>query len=150
MSRWVTLAVFLVLTLGGGLAIGTLTGPDQWFAALQKPAFNPPNWVFAPVWSTLYVLIAIAGWRCWERDSRSVPMALWWLQLVLNFAWTPIFFSLHAIGAALLVIVGLLAVILIFVATSWRRDRAAAMLFLPYAAWVAFAAVLNAAIYQLN
>lgn len=150
MSRWVTLAVFLVLTLGGGLVIGTLTGPDQWFAALQKPAFNPPNWVFAPVWSTLYVLIAIAGWRWWERDSRSVPMALWWLQLVLNFAWTPIFFSLHAIGAALLVIVGLLAVILIFVATSWRRDRAAAMLFLPYAAWVAFAAVLNAAIYQLN
>ena len=150
MSRWVTLAVLLVLTLGGGVVIGTLTGPDQWFAALQKPAFNPPNWVFAPVWSTLYVLIAIAGWRWWERDSRSIPMALWWLQLVLNFAWTPIFFSLHAIGAALLVIVGLLAVILIFVATSWRRDRAAAMLFLPYAAWVAFAAVLNAAIYQLN
>lgn len=150
MSRWVTLVGFLVLTLGGGLAIGTLTGPDQWFATLQKPAFNPPNWVFAPVWSTLYVLIAIAGWRQWERDSRSVPMALWWLQLILNFAWTPIFFSLHAIGAALLVIVGLLAVILIFVATSWRRDRAAAMLFLPYAAWVAFAAVLNAAIYQLN
>lgn len=150
MSKWVTLAVFLALTLGGGLAIGTLTGPDQWFETLQKPAFNPPNWVFAPAWSTLYVVIAVAGRRWWERDSHSLPMALWWLQLVLNFTWTPIFFSLHAIGPALFVIAGLLVAIFVFVATSWNRDRVAAVLFLPYAAWVAFATALNMAIYQLN
>jgi tryptophan-rich sensory protein len=106
--------------------------------------------VFGPVWSALYVLIAIAGWRIWRRASRSVVMGLWWLQLLLNFAWTPIFFTLHQIALALLVILLLLATILGFIAAAWRRDRAAALLFLPYAAWVAFASLLNASILWLN
>lgn len=150
MNRHVWLMLFLVLALGGGLASGFVAAPGEWYAALAKPPFNPPAWVFAPVWTLLYVLIAIAGWRVWQRDRRSRPMLLWWAQLALNFAWTPVFFGAHAIGLALFVILMLLAAILGFIATAWQRDRPAAWLFAPYAAWVAFAAVLNGSIWLLN
>jgi tryptophan-rich sensory protein len=138
MNRWITLIGFFILTVGGGLAIGFLTAPGEWYGGLAKPAFNPPNWLFAPVWTVLYGLIAVAGWR------------IWWVQLGLNFLWSPTFFAAHRIGLALVVILLLLAAILAFIIMSWRQDRAAAWLFAPYAAWVAFASVLNAAIWLLN
>lgn len=106
--------------------------------------------MFGPVWTVLYILIAIAGWSVWLRDRGSWPMELWWSQLTLNFLWSPIFFSAHRIGFALAVILALLAVILAFIAAAWRQDRMAAWLFAPYAAWVAFASVLNASIFALN
>ena len=150
MNRWMVLVGFLLLTVGGGLAIGFLTAPGDWYAALAKPAFNPPNWLFGPVWTALYVLIAVAGWRTFVDDRGSWPMRLWWTQLVLNFLWSPVFFAAHRIGLALLVIALLLAAVLAFIVSSWRRDRAAASLFAPYAAWVAFASALNGAIWLLN
>jgi tryptophan-rich sensory protein len=149
-KRWNYLIGFIVLTLGGGLLIGFWTAPGSWYAALAKPTFNPPNWLFAPVWSILYVLIAIAGWSTFERAGSAWPMRLWWLQLALNFLWSPVFFSAHVIGAALAIILLLLLAILAFVATIWRQDRVAAWLFMPYAAWVLFASALNAAIWHLN
>src|SRR5262245_2791702 len=85
------LIAFIALALGGGIAIGAATGPDAWFAALAKPSFNPPNWVFAPVWSALYVMIGVAGWLVWTHARSSLAMKLWWLQLVLNFSWSPTF-----------------------------------------------------------
>jgi tryptophan-rich sensory protein len=145
-----SLLLFLALVVGGGLVIGSLTVPGGWYAQLVKPAFNPPGWLFAPVWTALYILIAIAGWRVWERNRNSWPMRLWWAQLVLNFLWTPIFFRAHLIGLALADIALLLAVILGFIVTAWRIDRTAALLFVPYAAWVAFAAILTASILALN
>ena len=141
---------FLLSLSGGGLVIGSLTVPGGWYAQLAKPSFNPPGWLFAPVWTTLYILIAIAGWRIWQRDRNSWPMRLWWAQLVLNFLWTPIFFRAHLIGLALADIALLLAVILGFIVTAWRIDKTAALLFVPYAAWVAFAAILTASILALN
>ena len=150
MRRYLALAAFIALALGGGLVIGFVARPDGWYAALNKPPFNPPNWVFAPVWSTLYVMIGVAGWLVWQRDWRSRMMATWAAQLALNFIWTPVFFGLHAPAAALAVIVALLIVILAFIARGFSRDRAAALLFAPYAAWVAFASLLNAAIVYLN
>jgi hypothetical protein len=72
------LPLFLALVVGGGLAIGYFTAPGEWYAQLEKPGFNPPGWVFGPVWTVLYVLIAIAGWRVWRRDSAGRPMRLWW------------------------------------------------------------------------
>jgi benzodiazapine receptor len=144
------LILFLVLVVGGGLLVGWLTAPGEWFAQLEKPVFNPPNWLFGPVWTVLYFLIAIAGWRVWKRDARTWPMKLWWAQLLLNFLWSPVFFAAHMIGLALAVILLLLAVIIAFVSASWRRDRAAAWLFIPYGAWVAFASVLNASIFAMN
>jgi len=150
MRRYLALAAFIALVLGGGTLIGLAVQPDGWYAALNKPSFNPPNWVFAPVWSTLYVMIGVAGWLVWQRDWRSRTMVAWVAQLGLNFIWTPVFFGLHAPAAALAVITALLIVILAFMVRGWSRDRAAALLFVPYAAWVAFASLLNAAIVYLN
>lgn len=150
MKNRIALAAFLVLVVGGGTAIGLVARPEGWYAALEKPPFNPPDGIFAPVWTLLYVLIAVAGWRVWTRDAGGAAMRLWAAQLVLNFLWSPVFFVARGIGAALAVIALLLAAILAFVAASWSADRAAALMFVPYAAWVAFAALLNASIWILN
>lgn len=148
-GRW-TLLPFILLVVGGGLLIGFFTAPGPWYETLAKPPFNPPNWLFAPVWTILYVLIAIAGWRIWRIASSATAMKLWWLQLVLNFLWSPVFFGLQQIGLALVVIVALLVTILAFIAAAWNLDRTSAWLFVPYAAWVAFASLLNASILFLN
>jgi len=147
MRRALVYVIFLVAVLGGGLAIGAVARPDGWYAALAKPPFNPPNWVFAPVWSLLYVMIAVAGARTYERAGG---FALWLAQMALNFAWTPAFFLLHRPAVALAIVVALLFVILAFIRTRWTADRVSALLFVPYAAWVAFATLLNAAIVVLN
>jgi benzodiazapine receptor len=147
MRRVVTLALFIAVVLGGGLAIGVLTPPGAWYAALEKPPFNPPGWVFAPVWTLLYVMIAVAGARTYERVSG---FFLWLTQLALNFAWTPAFFLLHRAGLALVIVAALLAAILVFIWARWTADRISALLFVPYAAWVAFATLLNASIVVLN
>jgi tryptophan-rich sensory protein len=150
MKRLCSLTLFLLLVVGGGLAIGFLTAPGEWYAGLAKPSFNPPNWLFAPVWTGLYVLIAMVGWRTFERDRRGGPVKLWWAQLALNFLWSPVFFGAHRIGLALLIILLLLAAILAFIVVVRRQDSVAASLFAPYAAWVAFASVLNGSILVLN
>lgn len=149
MNQRLALILFMLLVVGGGLAIGSLTVPEGWFAALDKPAFNPPGWLFGPVWTALYVLIAFAGWRIW-RSGGGLPMRLWWGQLALNFLWSPVFFRGHQIGLAFAIILLMLAVILMFIRAAWRPDRTAALLFVPYAAWVAFASLLNGAILALN
>lgn len=101
MNRFGSLALFLFLVIGGGLAIGYLTAPGEWYACLAKPSFNPPGWIFGPVWTVLYVLIAVAGWRIFERDRPGWQTRLWWAQLALNFLWSPVFFAAHRIGLAL-------------------------------------------------
>ena len=141
---------FLLLVLGGGIAIGIGTAPGVWYASLAKPSFNPPNWVFGPVWTVLYIMIAIAGSRIWQRDRSSAAMKLWWVQLLLNFLWSPVFFAAHRMGAALGIIILLLLVIIGFVFVSRKVDRVSAALFLPYVAWVGFASVLNGALLYLN
>jgi benzodiazapine receptor len=150
MNRYLALALFVGLVLGGGTLIGLWNIPGPWYEALEKPWFNPPNWLFGPAWTVLYILIGIAGWRTWEYNRSGRAMKLWWTQLLLNFLWSPVFFTLHSIGGALVVVSLMLLSILAFIAVSWNRDRAAALLFVPYAAWVAFATTLNAAIWWLN
>ncbi len=80
MNRYTSLILFLVLVLGAGLVLGRLTVPGGWYAGLVKPFFNPPAWLFAPVWTALYVLIAVAGWRVWQREHTGWPMRLWWVS----------------------------------------------------------------------
>jgi len=150
MSRFVTLALFLLLVVGGGMVNGMVNIPGPWYEALQKPWFNPPNWLFGPAWTVLYILIAIVGWRIWERERSGRLMVVWWLQLALNFLWSPVFFGAQQIGWALVVVLGMLSAVLAFIALAWNRDRTSAVLFLPYAAWVAFATLLNASIFLLN
>jgi len=150
MNRTLSLILFLALTLGFGLAFGYLTQPGEWYAGLNKPVFNPPAWLFAPVWTVLYILIAIAGWRIWQVGANSTAMMLWWVQMILNFAWTPIFFSAHQVGIAFAAIIVLLIAIIGFIISAWDKDRVAAWLFVPYAAWVGFASMVNGAIWTLN
>src|ERR1700733_11694744 len=149
MSYLLVLAAFLVLVIGGGLLIGFATRPGAWYAELAKPPFNPPNWIFAPVWTLLYLLIAIAGARSFA-GGLDTAFALWVAQLLLNFAWSPVFFRLHRPGAALAIVAALLAVLLAFIVQSWHADNVSALLFVPYACWVAFATLLNASIVNLN
>jgi tryptophan-rich sensory protein len=150
MSKLPSLGLFLLLVVGGGLAIGLVSQPGPWYEGLAKPAFNPPDWIFAPVWTVLYILIAVAGWRVWQKDRHSVAMRLWWIQLLFNFVWSPTFFVLHSLPLALTVILLLLVSIVAFIVAAARLDRIAAGLFLPYLAWVAFATVLNASLMVLN
>ena len=104
------LIAFLALTLGGGLGIGFWARPDGWYAHLNKPSFNPPDWVFGPVWTVLYVMVAIAGYRVFGRAPGGAAMILWAVGLALNFMWSPAFFRLRAPALALAVVLSLLAV----------------------------------------
>jgi tryptophan-rich sensory protein len=147
---WITLVVFVVVVVGVGGLIGTRSIPGAWYEGLQKPPFNPPNWIFGPVWFTLYVMIGIAGWRVWIRDRTGAAMKLWVAQMLLNWAWSPVWFIGQMLWPAFAIIVLMLAAILAFIAVNWRQDRIASMLFVPYASWVAFASVLNLSIAILN
>jgi len=152
MHRLATLAGFIVVVALVAF-VGARFEPGAWHAALDKPSWNPPSFVFAPVWTPLYLMIAVAAWRLWpQRHVPRVRTALWlWCaQMLLNAAWSWLFFGRHLPLAALFDILLLLGVIVAFVIVSWPRDRVAALLFLPYVAWVAFAAALNASIWWLN
>lgn len=149
MNDRLALLAFVALALVGGSLLGVLTAPGPWYAALEKPWFNPPNWVFGPVWSVLYIMIGIAGWRLW-RLGDSALLRLWWLQLALNFAWSPAFFSLQSPGLALAIILVLVVAVWALAFLAWRRDRLSALLFLPYGLWVSFATLLNLSIFMLN
>jgi tryptophan-rich sensory protein len=147
------LLAFLLATLVVGAAGTFFTEPNiaTWHAFLVKPDFNPPNWVFAPVWTTLYILMAVAAWRVWKITGTKAPeMWAWMIQLTLNFFWSAIFFAGHQIFLALAEMALLWAAIAVTLVLFWRRDRIAGLLLLPYLAWISFAFCLNYAIWRLN
>lgn len=150
MSSIVIYGVFLLIVLGGGLFLGSQTDTGTWYQSLNKPAFTPPNWLFPVAWTILYILIAIAGARTFMRAPTSPAMIVWVVALILNFAWTPVFFMAHRPDLALIVIGLLLLSIIAFIVLSWSPDRLAALLFVPYVFWVAYATVLNATIAANN
>jgi tryptophan-rich sensory protein len=140
----------------GAAAIGNaLAGGqwDGWYEALRKPAFNPPGWVFGPVWTVLYACMGVAAWLVWRRRGlrRGAPALLLFAgQLLLNAAWTPLFFGLRSPGLALVDIAGLWVMIVLTTWAFFRASRLAGWLMVPYLGWVSFAAVLNAALWRLN
>ncbi|WP_440635922.1 TspO/MBR family protein [Bradyrhizobium sp. PUT101] len=144
------LLVFVVAVVGIGWLIGATNLPGEWYAGLAKPDFVPPNWAFPVAWTILYIMIAVAGWRTYRRAPSGKAMLVWTAQLALNFIWSPVMFTMHQIGAALVILIGLFVAIVTYIGLELSRDRLAAALFVPYAAWVAFAGVLNAAIWRLN
>jgi tryptophan-rich sensory protein len=144
-------ALCLAISAIGGWVTADSVG--TWYRTLQKPDFNPPDWVFAPVWSMLYLMIALAGWRVWRRRGLAgarVAMGAYAAQLALNLAWSFVFFGGQMIGIALAEIVLLLVAIGVNALLFWRIDRMAGWLLAPYAAWVAFASILNFALWRLN
>jgi benzodiazapine receptor len=155
-SRDLRLAAIAVASLVGVSVLGQLaTYPNlaPWYASLAKPSFNPPNWVFAPVWTSLYVMMAFALWRILRlRDSPAKQRAvlLFALMLVLNAAWSWMFFAANSPVLGLINIVPQLVLIAVVIAVFWRLDRIAGLVLLPLAAWVAFASVLNFSIWRLN
>lgn len=153
--RWIGLLFsfvlcFAVAGVGGAWTSGEVQG---WYRTLRRPAFAPPNWVFAPVWTLLYALMVVALWRILSSEPslfRDWVIALFVLQLALNLAWSWIFFRQHAIGAALAEVLALWGAIALTAALAARVAPLAAWLLLPYLAWVTFAAALNAAFWRLN
>jgi tryptophan-rich sensory protein len=151
-SGWPGLVVWLGVCFAAP-ALGSATGPGEWYLQLQKPSWNPPGWVFGPVWTVLYVTMAVAAWMVWRRGSlrtQRLPLGLFLGQLALNALWTPLFFGLRNPGLALVDIALLWLALLATIAAFWRTHRVAAALLLPYLAWVSFAAFLNFTIWQLN
>ncbi len=151
----VALVIFVGLCLAVGALGGTWTAESvrTWYPTLAKPPINPPNWVFGPVWTVLYIAMGIAAWRVWRADGvfrARVALAAFGVQLALNLAWSFLFFGRHLIGAALIDILLLLAAIIGTLMLFARHDRIAAWLMVPYAAWVAYASVLNGWIWALN
>lgn len=154
-GKWLGLGAFLTLAFAIAWAGSAVTLPKipTWYAALQKPWFNPPSWIFGPAWTLLYMLMSVAAWRVWMRGpSSGRSAALFWYfgQLVLNAMWSPVFFGLQNPRLALAVIVALLGSIVVTAMRFLTVDRLAAMLLVPYLLWVAFATVLNASIVALN
>jgi tryptophan-rich sensory protein len=144
------LAGFIVLVVLAAL-VGSAFQPSAWYAALRKPPLTPPNWIFGPVWSFLYLCIAFAAWLVWRaRRGATRPLALWATQLVLNALWSMLFFGLHRPGFALLELALLLALVVATTTAFFRVRSLAGALLVPYVAWVGFAFYLNAGIWYLN
>ena len=126
---------------------------DGWYAALRKPAWNPPSWVFGPVWFSLYTMMAVAAWLVWREGgwkSRRGPLTFFIVQWALNLIWTPLFFGLHRPGAALVEIVLLWMAIVATLFSFYKVKPSAGLLLIPYFLWVSFAAFLNFTIWNLN
>lgn len=150
----IVLAMLLVLCLGAGVAgaVSTSRSLGDWYPTLRKPAWTPPEWVFGPVWTALYICMAVAAWLVWKRrgPGRGSALVLFGTQLGFNAAWSPLFFGLHQPGLALLDIVLLWLTLVGCVAAFRSVSVPAAVLLMPYLAWVSFAAVLNGAIWRMN
>lgn len=150
------LAVFVALVLVVSAVAGLASQPsaDPWYRSLALPSFQPPSWAFGVVWPLLYLMMAVAAWRIWYVaggvGGARLPLALWGLQLAVNFAWTFLFFAAHSILGALIDIVALWLLIVATTVVFFRRDRWAGFLMLPYIAWVSFAVALNYRILALN
>jgi len=149
MSEWVALGGF-VLACFAAASSGAFFGPGAWYERLAKPSWNPPNWLFAPAWTVLYVLMAVAAWMVWKVDGFGLPIWLWVVQLVLNAAWSWVFFGLRRPDLAFYELIAMwLAIVATTIAFAGVREDAA-LLMLPYIAWVSFAGALNLKVWQLN
>jgi tryptophan-rich sensory protein len=153
--EYLGLAAWLAVCVGGGALVGVATagGDSPWYASLAKPSWTPPGFVFAPVWTALYAAMAVAAWRVWRRggwQAHRVALALFVSQLVLNFAWSFVFFGMQQIGWALADILALWILIALTIRGFAAVDPPAAWLLTPYLGWVTFATALNAAIYRLQ
>ena len=156
MKNWVkaTISVILPQAVGISAALITETGESSWYQTIERPAWNPPGYVFGPVWTLLYLMMGWAFYLVWKSDAppqrRRSAMVLWAVQLIFNFFWTLIFFGAHEIGWALAEIIGLWVLILLTIFAFARISKTAAWLLVPYISWVSFATLLTYTIWRLN
>lgn len=152
MRQKMALVGWLALTFSAATT-GAFVSTGGWYAELAKPSWNPPGWLFGPVWATLYAMMAVAAWLVWQRGgwkAQCRPLTLYLVQWALNALWTPLFFGLQRPGLAFTEIVVLLVTVVSTVVTFWRVRPAAAWLLAPYALWATFATVLNFTIWRMN
>lgn len=148
--NWALLVLFLVVVIGVGFAIGMTNLPGAWYQQINKPFYTPPNWLFAPAWTVLYIFIAIAGWRTFERGATKPAMKAWYAQMILNWMWTPIFFRFTEVWLAMIVLVAMVICAATFAWRTRKADRVSSLLFVPYLLWLLFAGALNLGIGVLN
>lgn len=142
-----------LITCFSAASLGAFFMPGEWYGVLKKPSWNPPGWIFGPVWTALYAMMAVAAWLVWKRGGFAAqrrPLMLFLVQLALNALWTPLFFGLHWMGVAFAEIVLLWLAIGVTLLSFHRINRIAAWLLVPYLAWVSFAAALNFELWRLN
>ena len=146
---WLDFFIFLFACMAAGLT-GSLFPPGQWYSELNKPTWTPPNWIFPVAWPILYLCMSYSGVTLANIDGAGSALALWALQIALNTLWTPVFFGLENIKVGLIVIFLLLLTVAICTYVFWMQSFLSGLLFLPYLAWVTFAAALNMAVFRLN
>jgi tryptophan-rich sensory protein len=148
------ISIAITLAVGAVSSLFTASSVAGWFATINKPSFNPPNWVFAPVWTTLYILMGIACWLVWKSNAdgkiKTIAIGLYAVQLTLNFLWSFIFFYAHETGLALVEVMLLWLMIVLTIIWFSKISSLAALLMVPYICWVSFATVLNFYIWKLN
>lgn len=142
-------ATFL-LACGAAAATGAMFEPDAWYRSLDKPRWTPPGWVFPLVWTTLYLAMAFAAMRVAQVPGSGQALAFWAAQIAFNTLWTPVFFGLHRMRSALVVMAGLWLTVAATLVAFWRLDPVAGLLFVPYLAWVTTAGALNLAVLRRN
>lgn len=147
------ISIAICLGAGGLGAIATTPEIDGWYKTIEKPSWNPPGYVFGPVWTALYIMMGVAAWLVWKREGfkkAKVPLVLFTVQLLLNVVWSWIFFNLHQPGWAFVEIAVLWIAIVATTIAFFKCQKVAGWLMMPYLAWVSFASVLNFTIWQLN
>ncbi len=145
------LSLIVIFTLVVLMATtGAVFKPGEWYMALNKPSWTPPDWVFPVVWSVLYLMIGIAGWLVWERGGWTLAMGFWSAQLALNGAWSWLFFGRRRMDLAFVDVALLWLCIAGFIVAAWPLSLPAALLFLPYLLWVSIAAALNLTVWRMN
>jgi len=155
LNNTLKLIISIILTVGLGSLGGLFTIAEipTWYAGLNKPSFNPPNWIFGPVWTTLYLLMGISFYLIWKlpsSKSRTQAIFVFFIQFILNFCWSILFFSMHQIGWAFVEIIAMWILILLTILQFRKHSIPAAVLLIPYLLWVSFASLLNWSIWLLN
>jgi tryptophan-rich sensory protein len=151
---WLFLFIFLCLIFGNGIGgYFTFVSVETWYQTLNKPNFNPPDWVFGPVWTTLYILMGVSIWLIWKKETskiRTISMIIFWVQFFFNIFWTYLFFGIQRIDLGLFEIFFLIFLILINIIYFYKIDKIASYLLVPYVLWVSYASILNYKIWVLN
>ena len=151
---WLFFFISLCLILGNGLGgYFTFLSVETWYQTLNKPSFNPPDWVFGPVWTTLYILMGISIWLVWKNEdskTRTIAIKIFWFQLAFNVFWTYLFFGIKKIGLSFIEILFLSCLILINIIYFFKINKTASYLLIPYLVWVLYASLLTYNIWMLN
>ena len=151
-NKYLSLVIILLITFIAPMigSFTTTTFKEPWYSEIILPSFNPPSWVFAPVWSTLYLLMTIAIWKIWKNSFDTRVLKIYFIHLFFNSTWSVVFFGFHLIGLALVNLIIILLFIILLMKEYFTKDKISFYLMTPYLAWSSYALILNSSIFLLN